>query len=103
VAFDRQKVGAVKMDLFDLEWNHLPQHLRSSEHYVYDPSIQVPRPESLTQMLDACRKLTKPFKEVRADFYDINGKAYFGELTFSSGYGFYTKEYYVYLGSKIVL
>lgn len=103
VAFDRQKVGAVKMDLFDLNWNELPQHLSSSAHYVYDPSIKVNRPASLDQMLDACRKLAKPFKEVRADFYDINGKAFFGELTFSSGYGFYTKEYYNYLGSKISL
>lgn len=103
VAFDRQKVGAVKMALFDLDWNPLPQHLKSISHYVYDPSIVIERPASLDQMLDACRKLTKPFKEVRADFYDINGQAYFGELTFSSGIGFYTKEYYDYLGSKIDL
>lgn len=103
VAFDRQKVGAVKMALFDLDWNEMPQHLNSSEHYIYDSSIKVPRPSSLDQMLDACRKLTKPFKEVRADFYDIDGKAYFGELTFSSGYGFYKKEYYSYLGSLIKL
>lgn len=103
VAYDRKKVGAVKMALFDLDWNPLPQHLKSTPHYVYDPNDRIPRPESLDDMLDACRKLTKPFKEVRADFYDVNGKAYFGELTFLSGYGFYTKEYYDYLGSKICL
>lgn len=103
VAYDRKKVGAVKMALFDLDWNPLPQHLKSTPHYVYDPNDMIPRPESLDDMLDACRKLTKPFKEVRADFYDVNGKAYFGELTFLSGYGFYTKDYYDYLGSKIFL
>ena len=81
----------------------MPQYLSSSKHYVYDPTIKVERPASLDQMLEACKILAKPFKEVRADFYDINGKAYFGELTFSSGYGFYTKEYYDILGSKVVL
>lgn len=103
VAYDRKKIGAVKMALFDLDWNPMPQHLRSTPHYIYDPNDVIPRPESLDTMLDACRKLTKPFKEVRADFYDVNGKAYFGELTFLSGYGFYTKEYYDYLGSKVCL
>lgn len=103
VAYDRKKVGAVKMALFDLDWNPLPQYLKSTPHYVYDPTDVIPRPKSLDKMLEACRKLTKPFKEVRADFYDVNGKAYFGELTFLSGYGFYTNEYYEYLGGKVCL
>lgn len=103
VAYNRKKVGAVKMALFDLDWNPLPQYLKSTPHYIYDSTDVIPRPKSLDDMLDACRKLTKPFKEVRADFYDVKGKAYFGELTFLSGYGFYTKEYYDYLGSKVCL
>ncbi len=103
VAYDRKKVGAVKMALFDLDWNPLPQNLKSTPHYIYEPNDVIPRPDSLDEMLAACRKLTKPFREVRADFYDVNGKAYFGELTFLSGYGFYTKDYYDYLGSKICL
>ena len=103
VAFDRKNGQAVKMALFDLDWNPIPEHLLSTDHYVYDPNIKLEKPACLDEMLEACRKLTKPFKEVRADFYDINGKAYFGELTFSAGYGFYQDEYYKYLGSLIKL
>ncbi len=103
VAYDRKPGQPVKMALFDLDWKPLNQHLVSLPHYAFDDNDKIERPASLTEMLEACRKLSKPFKEVRVDLYDIKGKAYFGELTFSAGYGFYTDEYYNYLGSKIDL
>lgn len=103
VAYNRIHGQAVRMALFDLNWNPLPEHLFSNEHYAYHSEDVLERPESLDQMLDACRILSEPFEEVRVDFYDVFGKPYFGELTFSSGYGFYTKEYYNYLGSLINL
>lgn len=31
------------------------------------------------------KKLSEDFKFVRVDFYEINGKVYFGELTFIPG------------------
>ena len=46
-------------------------------------------------------KLSKGFPEVRVDFYDIAGKPFFGELTFSTGYGYFTDDYYDYLGDKV--
>lgn len=103
VAYDRKPGHPVKMALFDLDWKPLNQHLVSLPHYAFDANDKIESPASLTEMLEACRKLSKPFKEVRVDLYDIKGKAYFGELTFSAGYGFYTDEYYNYLGSKIDL
>ena len=54
-------------------------------------------------MLDYARKLSKGFPEVRADFYNIEGEIYFGELTFTAGYGDLTDKYYEYLGSKFKL
>lgn len=103
VAYDRKPGQPVKMALFDLDWKPLNQHLVSLPHYAFDANDKIERPASLNEMLEACRKLSKPFKEVRVDLYDIKGKAYFGELTFSAGYGFYTDKYYNYLGSKIDL
>jgi hypothetical protein len=52
-------------------------------------------------MIAAAKKLSSGFPEVRVDFYDINGQAVFGELTFSTGYGYFTDDYYSYLGSKV--
>ena len=34
-------------------------------------------------------------------FYVIHNKPVIGELTFSTGYGYFTDDYYDYLGSKI--
>lgn len=34
-------------------------------------------------MYEYAKKLSKPFKFVRVDFYNYNGKVIFGELTFT--------------------
>ena len=39
-------------------------------------------------MIDLSRKLSSSIPHVRVDFYIINGKVYFGELTFSTCAGF---------------
>ncbi len=46
------------------------------------------KPANFDKMIALADKLAKPFPFVRVDFYDINGKIYFGELTFYSGGGF---------------
>ena len=40
-------------------------------------------PKSLDEMIDAARALSKGFPFVRVDFYDVDGKAVFGEMTFT--------------------
>lgn len=53
-----------------------------------------------------CKKLSKNIPFVRIDFYDINGRLYFGEITFFPGGGFeeFTPEKWDYeLGSWINL
>ena len=48
----------------------------------------IPKPENFDKMLDIASKLSKDFPFVRVDLYNVNGKIYFGELTFYpwSGY-----------------
>ncbi len=46
------------------------------------------KPQNFDKMIELADILCKPFPFVRVDFYDINGKIYFGELTFYSGGGF---------------
>lgn len=50
------------------------------------------RPSSLLTMCAAARELSRPFPFVRADFYEWQGKAVFGELTFTPGAGISPSE-----------
>lgn len=101
VVHDRTKNG-YKLSFFDLKWNNISEQTlnKNNPHYW---GGDVERPASLDEMLAVAAKLSKGFPEVRADFYDIDGKAYFGELTFSTGYGSYSQEYYRLLGDKVDL
>lgn len=40
-------------------------------------------PSNLNKMLELAKKLSKDFNYVRVDFYNVDGKIYFGELTFT--------------------
>jgi hypothetical protein len=71
-----------RIDFFDLEWNHLDierDHPRSE--------IAPTKPANLTDMIKAATTLSAHFPFVRADFYSVDGKTYFGELTFTPGSG----------------
>ena len=47
----------------------------------------VPKPKYLDLLLNLARKLSKPFKHVRVDFFVVNEKLYFSELTFTTSNG----------------
>lgn len=55
-----------------------------------------PRPENLEKMIELAKMLSTEMKFLRVDFYEINGKVYFGELTFYPNAGFnpFEKEEY---------
>lgn len=78
IATDRG-IHETKFDFFDAELNHLPM----KQHYPNNPNIKIPDPDGVKKMFELAHVLTKDFKHCRADFYDINGRIYFGELTFS--------------------
>lgn len=48
---------------------------------------EFPRPACLSEMIAICRKLAADFDFVRVDLYEVAGKVWFGELTFSPGAG----------------
>lgn len=98
VAYDRHGMHAAKA-LYDLDWNNIS----SKAFNVSSAEQDVPKPKNFNKMLEYARILSSGFPEVRVDFYNINGNIYFGEMTFTSGYGTFTEEYYNYLGSKIDL
>ena len=51
------------------------------------PSL-LPKPECLEEMLSLTRKLADGMSHVRIDWYVINGRLYFGEITFFDASGF---------------
>ena len=83
---------------FDLEWN-------PSSVFRYEMDVKkFPRPECLEEMISYAEILSKPFPFVRVDFYEVNGKVYFGELTFTpTGClgTYYTDEAFAQLGDAL--
>lgn len=91
----------VRLDDFDLDWN-LRRY--SFEEYLSDRSFE--KPKNLKRMIEIAETLGKGHTFVRVDLYEINGKIYFGELTFTPGNGMithYKQETLDLLGSKINL
>lgn len=43
--------------------------------------------EQFDHIKQICKSLSEPFQQVRSDYYLVNGKIYFGELTFFDGGG----------------
>ena len=72
-----------KRNLYTTDWNYMDVRI----HYPNDPTVQIAKPVCLDQMLELAGKLSEGIPHVRTDFYVINGKIYFGELTFFHGAG----------------
>lgn len=66
-----------RFDFFDMDFNHLPfmQHYKNGVKKIV-------KPPGFYEMVELSKKLSQGIPHVRVDFYDINGKVYFGELTF---------------------
>lgn len=67
---------------FDNDWNKMPftRHYRNSNK-------EIRKPYNFTKMIDLAERLAKDIPFVRIDFYEINKKIYFGEVTFFPGAG----------------
>lgn len=72
-----------KRNLYDLNWKQLPYKFNS--HYATFPSPA--KPNCLKKLVKLASILSKGFSYVRVDFYIINEKIYFGEMTFYSESG----------------
>lgn len=89
-----------KLALYDTQWNSIQENLVNIKSKKFSRDIEIECPVCLDEMLEVAKKLSAPFKEVRVDLYVIEDKPVFGELTFTTGYGYFTEEYYNCLGSK---
>lgn len=62
---------------FDLDWNPSPIFAEEMQTEKFE------RPRTLETMLNYAEILSRPFPFVRVDLYEVDGKIYFGELTFT--------------------
>ncbi len=81
VDFDRFR--GHKRNLYTTDWSYIDAEIQ----YPTDPKHVIPKPEQLDEMLKLAGILSKPHKHMRTDFYCVNGRVYFGELTFFHGSG----------------
>lgn len=73
---------------YDTNWNLF----KMDSEYVPEPGQAVKKPVLLDKLLESAKLLSKGMRFVRVDFYIVNNKLYFGELTFypAAGYKRYT-------------
>lgn len=90
------------IDFFDENWQH-------QEFYGLTPGIKqslvpIPKPKNYDKMLEIAQVLSQDIPFVRVDLYNVNGKIYFGEMTFfpNGGFGTFTpKEWNLKLGDLL--
>ena len=90
-----------KRTIFNIDWE-------LQNYKVNYPNIRPcpSKPDNYAEMVECARKLSDGFIFVRVDLYSVNGKIYFGEMTFTpqSGAGDWEKdEIDMYYGSLMKL
>lgn len=80
---DADRHSAHKRNLYDLNWKQLPYKINS--HYSTFPSPE--KPKCLKKLVKLASILSRGFSYARVDFYIVNEKIYFGEMTFYTSSG----------------
>ena len=77
IAQGRNRGGDARADFFDMDFQHLDLMI---DHEMSD--IPPHKPQNFELMKELAAKLSKGTPQLRVDFYEVNGRVYFGELTF---------------------
>lgn len=82
-------------NIYDLEWELQPWKFKGRDNTPYTIS----KPSNFEKMVEIAKILSSGFSHVRVDLYNVDGKIYFGEMTFTSagGYRLITPEKYNYM------
>lgn len=83
VCSNRFSKEGLKVTFYDTNWKRMP----FERHYPAS-KVEIEKPRTYDEMVELAEKLSMKIPFVRVDFYEILGKIYFGELTFSPGSGF---------------
>lgn len=73
-----------KRNVYNLKWE-----LQSWNQEKYgNTNYPIEAPKNFDKMIEIATQLSNGFPHVRVDLYNVNGKIYFGEMTFTNGSGF---------------
>ena len=81
-------------NVYNMEWELQPWNQGTYAHY----EKPIDKPKNFEKMIEVVEILASNFAHVRVDLYNVNGKIYFGEMTFTNGGGFdriLPVEYYI--------
>lgn len=84
VSTNRNNGKELCFDYFDREFVHLPL----VNHWHPNSQIEPHRPTHFKTMVELAERLSNGLPHARIDFYEVNGKIYFGEITFYDMSGF---------------
>lgn len=86
-----------KFDFYDRNFNRI-----NVKQYYENSDKEHVKPQGFEKMIKLSEMLSKEIPHVRIDFYNINGKIYFGEMTFYHfcGYKPFTPNEYDYIFGK---
>ena len=89
------------IDFFDKDWNHQPFH--EPKNYPF-AEVELVKPKHFEEMWHAAASLSEGLPFSRIDFYDVNERTYFGEITFfpTSGMGGFDPETYDTLLGRMI-
>ena len=88
-------------DFFDMDFNHLPFTI---DHDMAD--VPPKKPECFEEMKRLAEILSKGTPQLRVDFYEVDGRVYFGEMTFfhcSGMENFHPEEWNKIFGDWVIL
>ena len=86
---------------YTMDWKRV--YMRKDEEQF---NFELPKPANYDKMIDYAKRLSAGFPQVRVDYYEIDDKLVFGELTFSSNGSVqsnYKDEYIKSLGTELEL
>lgn len=92
--------------IFDLYNIYTWEPMRQYKTNLNDNFQTVPRPKNLERMIEIAERISQGFPQVRVDLYNVDGKIYFGEMTFFSASGMnndLSREFQLMIGDRIHL
>jgi len=84
IKVDVDRFSNHKCEVYNTQW----EKIENVKLCFPNANVEIAKPECLEEMLQYARVLSKQFLHARVDFYIVDGKIYFGEITFTGDAGF---------------